>query len=174
MMAGITFQFDRRKAIETILYLANRISDADIYGICKLLYFADKVSLEEYGRFIYGETYVAMKQGATPSHAYDILKEASEEIIEDICIDGYDVVPLRDANNDFLSESDIESLNATIENYGDEPNLYRWKDAHDEAWESAWDERGDKNSWPIPIEYIAKTLSNSKDLIDYLLHRDAD
>jgi uncharacterized phage-associated protein len=173
-MSNIVFQFNRKKAIEAIIYLANRISDADIYGVCKLLYFADKASLEKYGRFIYGENYVAMKQGSTPSHAYDILKEANEGTIEDIIIDGYDVIPSRDANTDFLSESDLECLNFVIAEYGDVPYLYRWKDAHDEAWESAWDEKGDKNSWPIPVENIANTLDSSEDLIDYLLHRDAD
>jgi len=60
-MAGITFQFNRIKAIEAILYLANKVSDSDIYGICKLLYLVDKTCLEKYGRFIFGETYCAMK-----------------------------------------------------------------------------------------------------------------
>ena len=53
--ASITFQFNQTKAIESLLYLAKEVSDSDIYGICKLLYLADKTSLEKYGRFFFGE-----------------------------------------------------------------------------------------------------------------------
>ena len=71
-MGNIVFKFNQTKAIEAIVYLAQRVSEADIYGICKLLYLVDKTSLEKYGRFIYGESYVAMKEGATPSKTYDL------------------------------------------------------------------------------------------------------
>src|SRR4030066_2115183 len=76
----LTDEFDRTKAIEAILYLANKIPNPGKYVICKLLYLADKCSLEKYGRFIFGETYCAMERGATPSNAYDLLKEVKELI----------------------------------------------------------------------------------------------
>ena len=75
----IAFDFNESKAIETILYLANRISRSYKYKICKMLYLADKTSLEKYGRFIFGESYSAMQEGATPSKSYDILKQIAEE-----------------------------------------------------------------------------------------------
>ena len=61
----IAFDFNEPKAIETILYLANRISHSFKYRICKMVYLADKTSLEKYGRLIFGESYSAMKEGAT-------------------------------------------------------------------------------------------------------------
>ena len=167
-MSGITFQFDRRKAIETILYLVKRVSDADIYGICKLLYFVDKTSLEKYGRFIFGETYVAMEQGSTPSNAYDLMKEIIQTPASDLRIDGNQIIALRDAQTDYFSESDLECLDQIIDVWGKSPNWSRRVAAHDQAWEQAWYERGTKGSKRIPVESIAKLLDDSDNLLSYI------
>ena len=169
----ITFKFNEPKAIETILYLANRISGSYKYNICKMLYLADKTCLEKYGRFIFGESYSAMKQGATPSKSYDLLKRIAEECIEELRVEGNAVIPLRDANLDYLSESDIECLDQTIAIYDKNPRKMR-RDAHDAAWEKAWDNRGDKQSADISVRRIAKSLANSEDLIDYLTNRSVE
>ena len=167
----IAFDFDQTKAIETILYLAKRISRSDKYNICKMLYLADKTSLERYGRFIFGESYSAMQQGATPSESYDILKRIGKESSDDLCVDGNAVVALRDANLDYLSESDIECLEQTIAIYDKNPRKM-YDDAHDDAWGKAWESRkGGKRSTAIPVKSIAQTLANSRDLIDYLTNR---
>ena len=167
-LVTIYFQFDRKKAIETILYLAKNVSDSDVYGICKLLYLVDKTSLEKYGRFVFGETYCAMKAGATPSKAYNLLKEAVETNIDGISRDGDLVVATRDANTDYLSESDIECLDQIISIWGKAPNWSRGNAAHDEAWEHAWTNRGDKESIEIPVINIAELFDDSDDLIGYL------
>ena len=167
-MNNIAFQFNRQKSIETILYLSRRISDSDIYGICKLLYFADKTHLEKYGRFIFGETYCAMQKGATPSNAYDLLKEARDKPFAELEINGHQVIALRDANLDYLSESDKECLDQVISVWGNVPNWERKISAHDSAWEEAWERRGDKESVTIPVESIAQLFDDSDDLIEYL------
>ena len=171
-MESTTFQFNRKKAIETILYLAQRVSDADVYGICKLLYLADKTSLEKYGRFIFGETYSAMKEGPAPSNVYDMLKLAAEEAVNGIKVDGVKVIPMRNADLDYLSESDIECLDQIINVYGNVPNWYRARDTHDDAWRKTWDERGRRKSVRMPVESIAETLEDPDELIHYLSGRD--
>lgn len=169
----IAFDFNESKAIETILYLAKRISRSSKYNICKMLYLADKTSLDKYGRFIFGESYFAMQEGATPSQSYDLLKQIAEECSDDLCVEANDVVALRDANLDYLSESDIECLDQTIAVYDKDPQkMYR--DAHDDAWERAWEYRGHRRSAEIPVRSIAKTLGNSRDLIDYLTNRSVE
>ena len=168
MTTNITFQFNRQKAIETIIYLTERISDPDIYGVCKLLYFADKTHLEKYGRFIFGETYCAMKNGATPSNTYNLLKEISDEPIKELRLEGHIVVSSRKPNLDLLSESDIECLDQVIKVWGNVPNWERKKAAHDEAWQEAWNSRGSKGSVPMSTESIVALFDEPDELIDYL------
>jgi hypothetical protein len=167
-MLNLTFQFDQDKALETILYLSRRIKDADIYGICKLLYLTDKTSLEKYGRFIFGETYCALKAGATPSHSYDLLKEASLSPKHGLKVNGDQVLASRDANLECFSVSDIECLDQVINIWGDVPNWSRGQAAHDDAWKKAWDNRSGKGSVKIPIESIAELLDDSGDLLKYI------
>jgi len=166
----ITFKFNEPKAIETILYLANRVSGPQRYNICKMLYLSDKICLEKYGRFIFGESYSAMKLGATPSKSYDLLKRIAEEYSDELIVEGKTITPSRDANMDYLSESDIECLDRTIVTYDKSPEKMR-QDAHDAAWKKAWNRRGEKRSADIPVQSIAKTLADSEDLIDYLTNR---
>ncbi len=172
-MSNITFEFNQRKAIETILYLANKVSDSDIYGICKLLYLSDKISLEKYGRFIFGESYYALKEGATPSNAYDLLKQATSPMFEGLKVEGNKVIGLREAKLDYLSESDIECLDFIISKYGLVSNVARGKEAHDAAWRQAWGKRGAKRSIGMPVTSIAEQLPDSSDLVDYLCNSDA-
>ncbi len=170
-MADITFKFNQAKAIEVILYLAQKVSVPNIYGICKLLYLADKASLEKYGRFLFGESYVAMREGGTPSNVYDLLKRLRQRPTSELKVEDNRVIALRQAELDYLSESDVECLNRTIEKYGKPANWSERKRAcHDDAWQKAWNRKGISRSTPIPIENIAEMLEDSDDLVDYLLN----
>lgn len=164
MMPNIAFEFNRTKATEAILYLANKLNDPGKYVICKLLYLADKCSLEKYGRFIFGDSYSAMREGATPSNAYDLLKEAAKTPVNGISVQGNRVIPLRKPDLDYLSKSDVECLEQIINT----PGWRMRRDTHDDAWQKSWDNRGNKESAKIPIEHIAKLFTNSDNLIDYL------
>jgi len=173
-MANITFQFNQTKAVEAILYLAQKVSDSDIYGICKLLYLVDKTSLEKYGRFIFGESYFAMKEGPTPSNVYDLLKQAAKTPVYGLKVEGNQVIPLRNPDLDYLSESDIECLDQIISVYGKVPYWRRARDAHDDAWRVSWSKRGNKRSVQMPVESIVELLTDSVDLADYLSNRGTD
>lgn len=173
-MTKIVFSFDRDKAIEAVLYLAHRVTPHDVYGLCKLLYLVDKTSLERYGRFVFGESYSAMKEGATPSHTYDLFKEVRERAIKAFRIEGNDIMPMRDADIAYLSESDTQCLDQIVSIYGQVPNWVRARDCHDDAWRESWDAKGDKNSNPISVESIVETLTDAEDLADYLANRDAE
>lgn len=174
-MTNITFQFDKKKAVEAILYLTPRVSKPDVYDICKLLYIADKTSLEKYGRFVFGESYFALPEGATPSNAYDLLKRAWDRPIDGIRVlkEGK-VISLREPDLDYLSESDIECLDQTIGIFGGASIDARKKEAHDAAYDKAWATRGKKGSVKIPIESIAELFANADDLIDYLSNHGSD
>lgn len=166
-MAEINFAFDRQKAIEVVLYIAQRIVDPTYHSISKLMYFADKTSLEKYGRFISGDWYTAMKLGPVPSNTYDLMKDSVPEfgfaVEAERCI-----VPLRDADVDELSDSDIECLDVAIAMYGDKPMWKRTEDSHDPAWQVAWQSRGNSESYPMSIESIVELFDDGGELLEHL------
>ena len=49
-----------QKALETVVYLANK--DIRQYWVLKAIYLADKEHLQHYGRQIFSDRYIAMKQ----------------------------------------------------------------------------------------------------------------
>ena len=66
-----------RKALETVVYLANK--DQRQYWVLKAIYLADKENLSKYGRQIFGDRYIAMQLGPVPSLAYVIVKSVRED-----------------------------------------------------------------------------------------------
>src|SRR3989338_2956187 len=55
--------FDRDKALEAILYIAKNLHSPTYHSISKMLYLSDKLHLQEYGRLICGDRYIAMDNG---------------------------------------------------------------------------------------------------------------
>lgn len=164
--------FDRPKALEVILYIAQRVQDAGFHKLSKILYFADRQHLQEFGRFICGDRYIAMQHGPVPSGIYDILKairngsewhpDYNELQLGLEVFHNYKLRPRRDANLDHLSESDRQCLDASIAkhdamSFGQLTTL-----SHDEAYESA-----DFND-EINIEVIARTLAGGDEIVQHL------
>jgi len=166
-------RFDPEKALEVLLYVAERCSD--MYTALKILYFADKQHLAEFGRQIYGDSYVAMKEGPVPSGAYDLVKFArgdgwytfSRDVQEALDVrDRITLVPRRKANIDLLSESDIQCLDNAIRKYGHMSFGRLKKLSHrDGAYR-----RADRNDF-ISLEEIIKTLPDGELLREHLLER---
>jgi uncharacterized phage-associated protein len=169
------FIFDPEKAVETILYIANKVPQStDFHRISKLMYFADKIRLEEGGRFICGDSYMAMKHGPVPCKTYDILKSMRDESLVSVTesaklsftVEDKNIVkPLREADLDYFSDSDLECLDKVISEYGE---LSFWKLtelSHDSAWQSA-----DENDC-IEIEQIVGTIANAEPLLEHLKDR---
>jgi uncharacterized phage-associated protein len=151
------FVFNTEKAIEVILYLATSVEQPSFHRICKIMYFADKQHLEKYGRFICGDSYIAMKHAPVPSGMYDILKMDSAKqdfIVEDEFI----VHPLRAARLDYFSESDLECLKQASQlSFQQLSEL-----SNDLSWQMV-----DENDY-IKIEQIVATFSDAESLLDYL------
>jgi uncharacterized phage-associated protein len=170
-------KFKREKAIEVILYIARRISDPTFHSISKIIYFGDKTSLERYGTLLLDDIYCAMQYGPVPSNTYDLMKDAKGSHKLGFSVENKaNVKPLRDANLEELSDSDIECLDAAIALYGDVPFWKRSADSEDKAWEKAWESRGDKSSNVMTIESIVALLENPDELLEHLKsqHDDSD
>lgn len=173
-MSPIEFVFDNQKTIEVILYIANRRPDPTIRDIVKLIYLADKTSLENYGRFVTGDRYVAMRQGPVPSNTYDLLKEGRGTDAFGFSIEyEYHLKPWRDADKDEFSESDIVCLEQTMQAFGHFPSWKLMQETHDATWAEVW-RAATVGSVPIPVEGIVELFEGSEELLDYLENINSD
>lgn len=123
----ISLQFNKDKALEAVLYQANKNPNIDHYHVVKTLFYADKEHLNKYGRPIIGDTYIKMKCGPVPSGVLDIINFDSfkfDQEFFDKMLRSFIVIqkgkeklvsPLRKTNTDLFSESDIECLDAAFE-----------------------------------------------------------
>jgi len=151
------FVFNSKKAIEAILYIAASVEQPSFNRICKIMYFADKQHLEKYGRFICGDSYIAMKHGPVPSGMYDILKIDSAK--QDFRVeDEFLVHPLRAAQFDYFSESDLECLK--------QASQLSFQQLSELSKDLSW-QMVDENDY-IKIEQIVATFSDAESLLDYL------
>jgi hypothetical protein len=162
------FSFNRSKALEVLLYISARVPD--MYKTLKILYFADKLHLSKYGRFINGDTYIAMVNGPVPSESYDIIRgirgiglyPASDFEKDSFSIKENNLIPSRVSNSSLLSKSDIECLNEAIMNYKD----FTFQRLHDTSSDRAYNS-ADING-EMTVESIAETLPNAKAILAYL------
>ncbi len=158
---------DAEKALETILYVAERIPN--YYRTLKMIYFADQLHLSQHGRLLYGDSYCAMNSGPVPSLAYDIIKQVqgkhsrvlghAEEAFELV---DYTIVPLREPVLDLLSESERHCLDEAIAQNGSLSSRELKLRSHDAAWASVIRDR------MIPLEAIVDLLPNADEVRDYL------
>ena len=165
---------DADKALEVVLYVSQKTHD--LFHIVKTIYYADKMHLEKYGRLLSGDYYVAMEDGPVPSGAYDLIKYVrgdnytyEDKIInahpeKAIQVEDNEVVPNREPNLDYLSESDKECLDKAIERYARMDGSKLWKIVHEEE-----SYKKTERNRPIPLnDIITLDLPNGKDLIEYL------
>lgn len=109
---------DTSKAVEVILWLANREPGIDIYHVVKAAYFADKEHVTRYGRPIVGDEYRADVYGPLPRVIYGLLIHDPLEILASgtngrlpfEIKDVYRVHATREPNLRRLSDSDVAAL----------------------------------------------------------------
>lgn len=138
--------FDFNRALNALLYVANRVEKRDIHKIFKILYFADMLHLSQYGRAITGDRYIAMKYGPVPSSIYDMVKIVRGDswyVMDDLkaffTVNGKFLEPLRDADISYLSDTDISELDSSIDKYSAIDFGEMTRLSHGSAWQNAWD-----------------------------------
>jgi uncharacterized phage-associated protein len=163
----IDFPFNKDKAICSMLYICNSLGgEWDKYSLLKILYFAEQNHLAKYGRPITGDNIVAMDFGPVPSISYDEIKysKINPHFFE---ITQENIVKAKQAaNEDLLSETDIECLNESIEDnkhlsFGD----LKLK-SHDAAYHWTLENLG-KNAI-IPYLEIAKVKGATSEMLAYI------
>ena len=166
-------QFDKEKLIEVVLYIINATKGLDYYHIFKILYFAQQKHLCKWGSRIVADDFVAMEYGPVPTKLYSAVcknehyaKELIPLFAEAIEFAGKDasntLLPKREANMDYLSQADIESLKESIaENKG-----LSFGELVDKSHDSAW--HATKNCDVISIGDIAKAGGANDGFVEYI------
>ncbi len=129
MNSQIVFKISYDKAVEIIVWLAQKKPGIDIYHVVKILFFADKMHINKYARPVVGDTYVKMPYGPMPSGISDLIKENTwlspdqlAGIRNAVDIDkeaNYKLTAKREPDLTYFSKSDLACLKAALEKYGD-------------------------------------------------------
>ena len=136
-------QFDKVKTLNALLYVANRVQRKDFHKIFKLIYFADRQHLADWGRPITGDTYIAMDAGPVPSRLYDMMKIVrgdsympdTEGLNKYFQVENWMYVrPLVDADLNKLSANEQEALSDAIAKYASLSYDEIKEKSHDVAW----------------------------------------
>ena len=171
---GRTYEFDldQKKAENSLLYICNQLGGVwDMYSLLKILYFAEIKHLLNYGRPITGDAIIAMKHGPVPSWSYDKVKpEKIDKINFDI--DDNIITAKQAPQLQYLSESEIECLNESI-NENKDLNFSQLKaKSHNKAYEETVKIKG-LNSVISYLE-IAKSFGANDELLSYLYSKIED
>ena len=138
-------KFDKTKTLNALLYVANRVQRKDFHKIFKVIYFADRQHLADWGRPITGDTYIAMEAGPVPSRLYDMLKIVrgdsyiadTEGLGEYFQVENWMYVrPLVDADLNKLSANEQQALSDAIDKYAGLSYDEIKEKSHDTAWRS--------------------------------------
>ena len=148
----IRFNMNTQKAIEAVLWIIQN-GESNMYNIWKILFSAEKYHLNNYGRPITGDKYMAMEFGTVPSWLYDAtkIKRPGMGFIRD----ANSLIAERTPMADYLSQSDLEALNHGLNEYaGLDFRSVKDKNHEEPAWKKNYNQRGDSDSAPIPFEDI--------------------
>ncbi len=116
----LPFRLNRKKTHEVVLWVASKHEGGmDYYRVLKTILDADVYHLNEYGRPVTGDEYVAMRYGPVPDFAYQLVKldplaiESVGEVALERLSHGHKdflIKATRAPDLKLLSESDIEAL----------------------------------------------------------------
>ena len=152
------FEFDWEKAIQAIDFIVRLRPDLTHYYIGKIMFFADKEHVLDYGRPITGDRYVAIQHGPAPSAILDLLKVDSDypdemlaELDIRLTINSIDnrrhVRSKKMGDFSRLSGTDKQYLERSLKIYGSMSFTELKKISHkDKAYVEAWNRGGAANN----------------------------
>ena len=174
--------FDKQKLTEIVLYILNKTNGLDYYHVFKVIYFANAAHLSKCGLRITTDDFCALQDGPVPSILYDSIKNGLycdkelENMLNQVINKGNDDAyymwsSKRNANLDYLSKSEIEELDKSINENAYLPYNMLKEKSHGNEWNRAYynidpgrkimDIVGmakDANATPGMIEYIKEEL----------------
>lgn len=135
------------------------------YDVVKSLFLADRAHLNDFGRLVSGDRYVAMIHGPVPSTAYNLLKRDAVTLrkfeLEDLpwrADRGHQAKTFEyhtadvDWVDDYLSPSDKEAIDAAVGTIKSLSFTQVRKLTHeDPAYIDAWEDSADRKQFPISL-----------------------
>lgn len=169
--------YDSKKLTELVLFILGKTGGVDFYHAFKILYFAEMKHLAKWGSGIVPDEFCALKYGPVPTQLYDAVKDLnhprmilSEELSEVIQFAGEDapnvLLPKREANLKYLSKSEIEALEQSIEENESLTFGQLMRKSHDEAWEEA-NRRTNGTNVISPVS-MARVLNADDAMLEYI------
>lgn len=181
-------EFEVQKLRSAMLFILNKKGSIDIFRLFKILYFADRQHMAEYGRRIISDTFCAFENGPVPTVLYDILNnpERMAAIKQEYSIflnsftrgsndARHYVFPETNINKEeyesYLSKSDIKCLDKSFDeninlSFGELSSK-----SHDIAWNEVWNVNGRRNN-PMNPYVSAKAEGANDDMIEYMEEMD--
>jgi uncharacterized phage-associated protein len=130
----------------------------------KLLWLADRIHLNRYGRTILNDVYCALPHGPVPSNTMDLSEKGIEDLYK---VDNFAIEAEDKYDSKYFSKSDLEVLEEVWENYGnqsdkilrDYSHLFpEWK-----RFEKELNDNNRPNSYRMIIDDFFKAPSEIKD-----------
>ena len=155
-----------KKILNSIIFFASKSQSGTInrLKLMKLLWLADRIHLNKFGRLILRDNYNALPHGPVPSKTMDVSKQTVENAFD---VKDYHIVVKGDFDSKYFSKSDIDVMEQVWEKYG-KMNQYELRDFSHKfpEWMRYEKELNSKylpNSYPIIIDDFFSSPSNDVD-----------
>lgn len=137
-------RYSKERLVEIVLYALNKAGELDYYTLLKIIYFAELKHLAKWGQRITSDDVCAMPYGPVLSHLLDTIKGSQREQELSLLLksttrfaseDASNIMlPLRKANEDYLSESEKEAIDESFKE-NSILNFEQLKNkSHDKIW----------------------------------------
>lgn len=160
--------FEWQKLKEVVLYILQKTNGLDYYRIFKVLYFAEREHLMLYGTRIVSDDFCALPHGPVPTNLYDAIKNkrVAKRLEDAMKFAGDDasnvLLAKRCPDLDYISKSDKECLDKSIEENANLSFSQLEEKSHDEAWKNA------NHCQTISPAEMAHAAGASDDIIEYI------
>lgn len=164
-----------------VLYVLQAFkTGVDYIKLYKVLYFAQRSYLGNYGLSLLPDSFRARDYGPVPSLTNKVVKMAEKhcpdentiglsDFVDAIDVRGQRVYAKASPNMDLLADMEVSTLDECIEKYKDMDSMDLSEMSHDSAWSHANDSRkDDPDKDYLTVIDIARAGKAPKELVDYI------
>ena len=136
-------EYNLQKVKEIMLYILNKVGDIDYYKLMKMIFCADRNNLLVWAEPITNLKYTAKKHGPVPQVIYKEItrsKSHNDGIYGGIMsfVDEYNIHAEREADLNYLSKTDIESIDKAILSLKDKDWEKIEEELHDDVFKKLY------------------------------------